>query len=90
MNTRTQFLLQSCWQNPSKQKTPQPSVGRETETTIAVQPIVSLLFSASWSDCLFVSAAFQDDELSKNVLAFSRNGRLSYRMLNYLRRSTEK
>lgn len=50
------------------------SVCRGPETPIAIWPVISLLFSASQSDCLFVSAAFQDDELSKNVLVFSRKG----------------
>lgn len=61
------------------------SVCRDPETPIATWPMISLLFSASQSDCLFVSAAFQDDELSKNVLVFSRKGGLSYSMPSYLR-----
>lgn len=64
------------------------SVCRDPEAPIAIWPVISLLFSASQSDCLFVSAAFQDDKLSKNVLVFSRKGGLSYSMPSYLR-STE-
>lgn len=52
----------------------------------------SILFPASQSDCLFVSAPFQDDELCKNVPMFSRKGVcvLSYSIPNYLRRSYKK
>lgn len=76
-------------QKSSEQKTPALLVCREPETSIAIWPVVSLLFSASQSDCLFVSAAFQDDDLSKNVLVFSRKG-VSFNRPNYLRRSIEK
>lgn len=42
-----------------------------------------------FSDCLFVSAGFPDDNLSKNALVFSRK-RGDFNLPSYLRRSTEK
>lgn len=87
--TEHSFYSRVICQKSSEQKTPPPLVCREPETSIAIWPVVSLLFSASQSDCLFVSAAFQDDDLSKNVMVFSRKG-VSFNRPSYLRRSIEK